>query len=170
MKYRYAIWNNFAFAKCEIKFASKHLRSKYFIRFSVFHSEAISLAEGEFHWKRKDKSFDLSFFFWDRHSKWNRSKNQRFLQKIFKICFRPDKWSYKRINKKSYIKIKNIWGSHNQIKPYSKHWHASANPWRCKSNYHSFNRIRKCGNYKKRYRTNYCHKWKHGSFYSKNSS
>ena len=37
------IMKYFAFAKCEIKFASKHLRSKYFIRVSVFHSEAISL-------------------------------------------------------------------------------------------------------------------------------
>ena len=35
----------FADAKCEIKFAFQHLRSKYFIRVSVFHSEAISLAE-----------------------------------------------------------------------------------------------------------------------------
>ena len=34
----------FANAKCEIKFASQHLRSKYFIRESVFHSVAISLA------------------------------------------------------------------------------------------------------------------------------
>ena len=44
----------FANAKCEIKCASKHLRSKYFIRVSVFHSKAISLAAGEFHGKRKD--------------------------------------------------------------------------------------------------------------------
>ena len=34
----------FGFASDEIKFAISHLRSKYFIRFSVFHHEVISLA------------------------------------------------------------------------------------------------------------------------------
>ena len=52
----------FANAKCEIKFASQHLRSKYFIRVSVFHSEAISLAERRISLKKR--LVETSRFFW----------------------------------------------------------------------------------------------------------
>ena len=56
------------------KIRYKHLRTKYFIRVSVFHSEAVSFTEGEFHWK---KHFFRSAFFLvrmtgldSRHATW----------------------------------------------------------------------------------------------------
>ena len=58
----------FANAKCEIKFASQHLRSKYFIRVSVFHSEAISLAERRISLKKR--LVETSRFFW-----WSRGES-----------------------------------------------------------------------------------------------
>ena len=53
-----------ALAESEIKFASKHLRSKYFIRESVFHSVAISLAVRRI--SLKNRLVETSRFFWRR--------------------------------------------------------------------------------------------------------
>jgi len=39
----------FANAKCEIEFASKHLRSKYFIRVTYFIAKLFHSPKGEFH-------------------------------------------------------------------------------------------------------------------------
>ena len=49
------------------------MRSKYFIRVSVFHSEAISLAERRISLKKKKTSLSTClFFFWRRQSDLNR--------------------------------------------------------------------------------------------------
>ena len=73
--------------KCEIKFASKHLRSKYFIRVSVFHSGAISLAVKRISLKKKRQVFRLVFLFSSQ-----RSKRRKVAEKLILILFGDVVW------------------------------------------------------------------------------